>query len=542
MSNIYVNTNVSADSKAAKSGRTNTPQSEPIKGRETEMVRNSAGGFTFSLDMWGMLDRFLILGSEAPSYYASAKELTVKNTKNLDACIKADGQRVVARIVEISDAGRAPKNDPAVFALARCAVLGDEATVKAAYAALPKVARIGTHLFQFVDAINSMGKWNAAAKRGIANWYTARKDERLALQLLKYQSRNGWAHRDVLRLAHVKPTTDVQSNLFRYAVKGAEGLAVGDAVPQLLVDFEYLKRATSAKEVLSVIARNSDVTWEMVPSQFYKDAAVWEALLPNMGLTAMIRKLGQLSAHGVIAPLSAAQKLVVVKLSDAAAIKAARVHPITLLNALNQYNLGHGDKGSLTWRADGKVVDALNDAFYNSFNYVESTGENYLLGVDCSGSMFGSRVIGANNLTAAEVSAVMALAVAKRESNYWIGGFNTKMGELKITPNMRLDAVLNVMRRFSWGGTDCALPMLHAMQNGMNNVNKFVVYTDNETWAGRTQPTEALKQYRAKHVKDAKLIVCGTSATNFTIADPKDPGMLDIVGFDSSAPQLIQQF
>jgi 60 kDa SS-A/Ro ribonucleoprotein len=136
----------------------------------------------------------------------------------------------------------------------------------------------------------------------------------------------------------------------------------------------------------------------------------------------------------------------------------------------------------------------------------------------------------------------MALAVAKREPNYWIGGFNTKMGELKITPKMRLDQAMNVIRNFSWGGTDCALPMLHAMQNGMYNVNKFVVITDNETWAGRTQPVQALQQYRAKHVKDAKLIVCGTTATNFTIADPKDPGMLDIAGFDASAPQLIQTF
>lgn len=542
MSNIYVQTNVSATSKAGKPNIGNTPQSAPIPGREAEMVANSAGGFTFTLDAWGMLDRFLILGSELPSYYATAKTLTVKNTKNLDACIKSDGQRAVARIVEISDAGRAPKNDPAIFALARCAVLGDETTVKAAYAALPKVARIGTHLFQFVDAINSMGKWNAAAKRGVANWYTARKDERLALQLLKYQSRNGWAHRDVLRLAHVKPTSDVQSNLFRYAVKGSDGLEQGAAVPQLLVDFEFLKRATTAKEVLSVIARNPDVTWEMVPTQFHKDAAVWEALLPTMGLTAMIRKLGQLSAHKVIAPLSAAQKLVVAKLQDAEAIKAARVHPITLLNAMNQYGKGHGDKGALTWRPDGKVEDALSEAFYDSFNYVESTGQNYLLGLDCSGSMFGAPVVGANNLNAAEVGAVMALAVAKREPNYWIGGFNTQMGELKITPGMRLDQVLNVMRRFSWGGTDCALPMLHAPSHGMNNVNKFVVITDNETWAGSTQPVVALQRYRAKHVADAKLIVCGTSATNFTIADPKDPGMLDIVGFDSSAPQLIQQF
>jgi len=32
------------------------------------------------------------------------------------------------------------------------------------------------------------------------------------------------------------------------------------------------------------------------------------------------------------------------------------------------------------------------------------------------------------------------------------------------------------------------------------------------------------------------------TATNFTIADPSDPGMLDIAGFDSAVPTLITDF
>jgi 60 kDa SS-A/Ro ribonucleoprotein len=31
-------------------------------------------------------------------------------------------------------------------------------------------------------------------------------------------------------------------------------------------------------------------------------------------------------------------------------------------------------------------------------------------------------------------------------------------------------------------------------------------------------------------------------ANNFSIADPKDGGMLDVVGFDSATPQLISDF
>jgi len=210
------------------------------------------------------------------------------------------------------------------------------------------------------------------------------------------------------------------------------------------------------------------------------------ALLKNMGLTAMIRKLGPLSAHGVIAPLSEGAKLVISKLSDTEQLKKARVHPITLLQAFKQYKEGHGAKGSLTWTANQRVLDAVNDAFYAAFDTVEKTDESYLMGVDCSGSMFGAYVNGSPNLTAAEVAGVMALAVVKNQPNYWIGGFNTKMSELKITPNMRLDQVLKVMHGFSWGGTDCAQPMLHASQHNMK-VDKFVPGTGYTTtgWVWR---------------------------------------------------------
>lgn len=520
-----------------------TPQTAPIPGRESEMVRNSAGGFTFQLDMWGYLDRFLILGSDTPSYYAGKKELTIKAAKNVIDCIKNDGIRTVNRIVEISEAGRAPKNDPAVFALALAAINGNPDTVSAAYAALPKVARTGTMLFQFVSAIDSMGKWNAAAKRGISAWYTNRREDKLALQMLKYQQRDGWSHRDVLRLAHAKPQNELQNAMFRYATKGAEAIAAGAQVPQLLVDFETLKRAGADKKLaIQLIESNRDLSWEMIPTELQRDVDVWNALLPNMGMTALIRKLGQLTNVGVIGNLSEGSKLAIAKLTDVEAIKRGRVHPITILNAFNQYKQGHGDKGSLSWRPDQRILDALNDAFYESFNYVDTTGQGHLIGVDCSGSMWGSRVTGAPNLTAAEVAAVMALAVAKREPNYWIGGFNSRMGELKISPSMRLDQVLAVMQRFSWGSTDCSLPMRHAIEHKMSGVDKFVVITDNETYAGRQQPVQALRDYRQQYNRQSKLIVCGTSVTNFTIADPKDPGMLDIVGFDSSAPQLIQEF
>ena len=91
------------------------------------------------------------------------------------------------------------------------------------------------------------------------------------------------------------------------------------------------------------------------------------------------------------------------------------------------------------------------------------------------------------------------------------------------------------------GGTDCAQPMIYAKTKKLE-VDTFIVYTDNETWAGKIPPSQALKDYRQSSGINAKLIVCGMSANSFTIADPNDAGMLDMAGFDSAAPAIIRSF
>jgi 60 kDa SS-A/Ro ribonucleoprotein len=40
----------------------------------------------------------------------------------------------------------------------------------------------------------------------------------------------------------------------------------------------------------------------------------------------------------------------------------------------------------------------------------------------------------------------------------------------------------------------------------------------------------------------AKLIVVGMLSNGFTIADPNDGGMMDVVGFDTATPQVMNDF
>jgi 60 kDa SS-A/Ro ribonucleoprotein len=104
-----------------------TPQTQPIPGREQDMQKNDAGGYVFQTDIWTALQRFLILGTEGGTYYANAKDHTTRAVKSAAACIKADGLRTVRIVTEVSQAGRAPKNDPAILVLAMASIQGDEA-------------------------------------------------------------------------------------------------------------------------------------------------------------------------------------------------------------------------------------------------------------------------------------------------------------------------------------------------------------------------------------------------------------------------------
>jgi 60 kDa SS-A/Ro ribonucleoprotein len=237
-------------------------------------------------------------------------------------------------------------------------------------------------------------------------------------------------------------------------------------------------------------------------------------------------------------------------LSDVERIRKARLHPLALLLALKIYARGRGDKGSLTWTPVPQVIDGLNAAFYTAFANVEPTGRRILLALDVSGSMGGGSIAG-TSLTPREGSAAMALMTAATEEHTHIVGFTARPGganwqdaaltPLAITPSMRLDDAVRAVSNLPFGGTDCALPMLYALENGVS-VDAFVVYTDSETWAGAVHPAQALRRYREKTGIAAKLVVVGMVSNGFTIADPNDAGMMDVVGFDAAAPAVIADF
>jgi 60 kDa SS-A/Ro ribonucleoprotein len=536
------------------------PQWAPLPGQ----LPNSAGGFAWGVDDWTRLRRFLILGSEGGSYYASEWTLTRENAQAVERCIASDGARTVDEIVRVSDEGRAPKNDPALFALAMAAGLGDEATRRAALEALPRVARTGTHLFQFVRFVEGFRGWGRSLRRAIGAWYAARSADALAYQAVKYRQREGVTHRDLLRLAHPasrvgagNPTLELSpahARLFEWIVRGGET----SGLPPVIAGFVRAQDAANPAEAAELV-REHRLPREALRPADLTSRTVWEALLEDMPMTALIRNLATMTRVGVLAPGSDGTERVVEQLGDAERIRRARVHPIAVLAALRTYSAGRGVRGRNVWNPVRAVVDALDAAFYTAFENVEPTGKRLMLALDVSGSMTWGDVAGVPGLSPRDASAALALVTAATEPNYEVVGFfagrrGWKAGKrhqyyagadgitpLAISPRQRLDDAIKVVTDLPFGGTDCALPMLYA-QAQEREIDTFVIATDSESWAGSIHASDALEQYRQASAIPARLVVVAMVANEFSVADPNDAGQLDVVGFDTATPQLIADF
>jgi 60 kDa SS-A/Ro ribonucleoprotein len=368
-------------------------------------------------------------------------------------------------------------------------------------------------------------------------------------------------------LAHPVTADPARQAVYRWVVGGPEALGprevkrgdrtvhypdVTAGLPRLLAAMDEAKTVDRSR-VVSLI-REVRLPRECIPTEHLKFAETWEALLDAMPLAALVRNLGKMTSVGLLKPMSPSVKTVCDRLADREYIRKSRLHPLAILIAASTYARGRGDKGSLSWEPVSQVNDALDAAFYEAFANVEPSGKRTFLALDVSGSMGASYVAG-TALSAREASAAMAMVTMRTEPRYHIAGFtkgshgyggqwgggDATLTTADISACSRITDVIARTGALPMGGTDCSLPMRWALKQKLE-VDTFLIYTDSETWAGPIHPVQALNQYRERMGIPAKLIVVGMVSNGFSIADPGDAGMLDVVGFDTSAPAVIADF
>ena len=523
----------------------NTRRTPQTQRANKQQIKNAAGGYVYQVNDYDRLLRFLTLGSASGAFYVGASKLTRDNAEFIIGLVEKseDDHRVlVDTIVEVSKGGRAPKNDYALFALAIAGSFGSDVGKKYALAHLADVARTGTHLLTFAKYIEQFRGWGRGLRRAVGSWYLDKSPERAAFQAVKYRQRDGWSHRDLLRLSHPKTVDSGMRSVFHWVTSGQ----IEGNVPYIIEGF--VKAQEPGADIPKLI-REYNLTWEMLPTEALNSTLVWDALLDNgMPQTALMRQLPRLTRLGLLPNMGGRTNEIAAQLADTERLVKARVHPVNVLIAQRTYAQGRSFRGDSQWAPSRKIVDALDDAFYNAFGAVEPAGKRTLLALDISGSM--GQMIDNMPLTAHEASAALALVQMRTEPDVEVVGFSSSNGRmfgpselvpLQISPRQRLDDVIRWTSGLPFGGTDCSLPMQYATKNGLE-IDTFVTYTDNETWGGHMHVDQALQEYRQKSGINAKLVVVGMTATESTVANPEDPNSLDVAGFDASVPKLINDF
>ncbi len=517
-----------------------TPQSQPIPGRESEMIRGKSSGYMFQAGIWRTLRRCLLIGTGNGSYYATKWELTNDFVDVLEKAIAEDPDRVAQEIVYASD-GRSINNSAPIWALVLLS-MGESPAAKTAFQSIfPQVIRTASHFYEWISYTKSVRGFGKVVREAGKNWLLQGDTKALAYQLLKYQQRHGFSNRDALRLFHAKPQTEDRDLLFKWVVNGWDELPPEPPTSALnqIWWYEWLKRNPDRTPEAITKGR---LTHEMAAPVGKMDVAAWQLLFEDMPIGALLRNLGSLTEIGVLAYAKSSKKnlnRVASILNSKEHLRKGRIHPIDVLKALKTYRSGGSlGKSSKTWTPVPRIIDILELALEMSFDAIEPTGKVFMHAVDISGSM-SYYSVSSINLTCCEIATTMALASAKAEQNYMIRGFSTEFISLNINRSDSFSSAMEKASDLNFGGTDASSAYNWMIKNKYS-ADVICFWTDCESWAGYKHPTQALAEYRQKVNPDAKAIYISLVPNNITLVDPKDPNSWDIAGFDPSTPRLIQ--
>jgi 60 kDa SS-A/Ro ribonucleoprotein len=517
------------------------PVTQPIPGRETDMVQMASGGQGFRQDDLLHLRSILILGNENASFYEGANDIQEAHVAKLMDLVKRDPRSVVELAIEVSVRNITLKNLYPLFALAAVIKFSTDRAVKAmAWQSLNKVARTGSDFLGFVAFLLQLKVgFGRSVRRGVAKWYLSQTPDEVTYQVLKYWNRNGLDHEKVFRMAHVAAwAKSLQQNTAEYASN--------PIVPHVMLMSDWMKdgdterfpvgsqfRAWKAVQnpdanpkLIATFIKSARLTHEMIPSNWAGNKVVWTALAERMPLNALVRSVNKLSAYGVFDSREAVERTISL-LTDKDSILKARLHPLNLMKGQSVYAQGHGDKGNMTWTPVPNIIDAMDDAFYLAMDLIEQRDEELVLAIDVSGSMRSRLPVG--SLMTHQATAAIGMAALRRFRNVRVIGVDTSIHSIALSKRQRLDDAHKTVSSYGGGGTNLELLFTHLIANKIK-ADAVLFLTDTESWVGG-HPSSGWTQYRQKINPKARALYVQTQAQGYQVADPNDPTCRAMTGF-----------
>lgn len=366
-----------------------------------------------------------------------------------------------------------------------------------------------------------------------------------------------WSLRDILRASRPRPINTQRSNLFTYLVHGADGVDLSD-LPQLAKaeELKNLVKGFDAGEIPESIfseralkcIQDGRLPYEVVTGIMSKNAPVglWEYLMKQMPIFALLRNLNTLSRHKVL-DKAANIEYVISRLTNPEAVSKSMIFPGQIVTAFDNY------------QGNNRIKDAIRDmAELAVANIPEIAGRTHIF-LDISGSMTEEYK---------KHGGVLGCGLLKKapDSEFWCFGYQLHYPNISRRDSL-LSNVERVMRMYG-GGTNTSYCLEHMLGNTSNATNRYgysnsgsiydsgttdtvkasePIYTDNiiiltdEQQNHGSPVVNRFREYRKNVNPNARLFIIDVAPYQGHLAEKDEPGVYFIFGWSDDVLRYISQ-
>ncbi|MGF7396248.1 TROVE domain-containing protein (plasmid) [Thermoanaerobacterium thermosaccharolyticum] len=324
---------------------------------------------------------------------------------------------------------------------------------------------------------------------------------------IKYNGRGrGYSLGDIVKTVHPKPINDKQKAIFAYLV-GKEYDKI--QLPQIAA-YEALKKTTDTKEQIALI-QEGRLPHEVVTGVIKPDKEIWNAILQQMPIFALLRNLNTLDRAGI---LDENRNYITSILNDPERLAKSKILPFRFVTAFHQVEKA--------W-----IKDVLRQAVEMTFDNLPEIYGKTAVFLDVSGSMEGDYL---------RIGSVFALALYKKTNGqgiFWT--FDTRVYDPK--PSM-YDSILSQAEKIeARGGTDTGAPVEKLRKDNIY-VDNIIIITDEQQNTGSPFYKE-LEKYRRSINPNTKAFVIDIAPYRSSMVPPTDKNTHYIYGWSETVLHYI---
>jgi 60 kDa SS-A/Ro ribonucleoprotein len=482
------------------------------------LTKNDAGGKAYSRSAKESLAQLASTGCLNSTFYASAENQLDKIKELIDTV----EPEFIAKLAIYSRKNNYMKDLPAFL----CAYLAAKDTnlLKKVFKDVVDNGKMLGNFVQFIrTGVVGRKSLGTVPRNLVRNWINNTSDKYLFSQSVG----NTPSLADIIKMVHPKPADEKKNQFYRYLIDG-KGINY-NMLPEIVQEFESFKKDTSNK--VPEIPFQFLTSLELKPEQ-------WAEIAKNSGFQMVRMNLNTFLRHGVF-DIKGMTEIIAAKLSDANAIKKARVFPYQLLQAYN----------SIDEKVPGLIREALNTAMEISIDNVPDLPGKIFLFPDVSGSMkspvTGYQKGATTTTRCVDVAGLFASAILRKNQDSEVIPFEQSIiTHLKLNGKDSVIANAQKLASVGGGGTDCSAPLAELNRRGARG-DLIVYISDNESWMDSNHYLSTGTQVEWKKFKtrnpNAKM-VCIDLTPNTTTQAKESEDVLNIGGFSDHVFELISLF